>query len=615
SSEIATQLKTQVILIKSFIEDIDIALEDSIEKSKQKAEKDLKSLIDNTLKEIKQKKIRSLTELKEILSKQKIGEKGYFYLLDNNGLLLIHPTNEGKSLKGQPHIEEILSKKNGFIRYTRTTDPTKPVVYASYSYLEDYNAILVATINENDYIGEAGVLTQKVKEKVKTVIKNTKIGTTGYYYIIDSKGVLIVHPKKEGENVSNFDFIKEILNKKTGVIRYPWEGRYKIVAFEYYKNLDWIITAGSYEDEFIGDAIKNIKFWFAVISLIIMIILFFVINFIFTKFIGKPLSILSEDFKTIASGDLSKDVAYKRKDEMGMIIENVEDMKHQMNNTLFKVKRSADSVTNSSNTIDLSSKEMSKAIEHLTNKVSQVEVAIHEMSATIQEITNNIADISNEVTSVKDLANNGRNDLLVAVQYVKTLSTSVSKSGENIQKLGEASKEIGTILEVIREIADQTNLLALNAAIEAARAGEFGRGFAVVADEIRKLAERTTKSISEINTMINNIQKEVNNSVNDVYGITKSAQESVIIIEKLNQSFSKILDGVVEIADKINSVATAVEQQSSAASEISSSMSEVSAVAEENASIAEQNRMQAENLRELAKDLLNLVAQFKLKEC
>ncbi|MGC9062467.1 methyl-accepting chemotaxis protein [Calditerrivibrio sp.] len=611
SKEIANQLTAQVNLVKNFVEITNKAIEDSSLRVREKAEKDLNRLLSNVLSEIKRKNPKNIDEIRELILSRKIGEKGYFFLLDMNGTLTIHPSSEGKNLKGQPHIDEILNKKDGFIRYTRTTDPAKPIVYASYGYIEKLNSILVATVNENDYIGNELKTTNMIKNEVKNAIKSTKIGSTGYYYVIDSTGTLIIHPKKEGENISNFDFIKEIINKKEGVLRYPWEGKFKVVAFTYYKNLDWIISAGSYEDEFIGPVIKSIKIWFTSVSIAILIVLFLIIRFIFNKYVTRPVDILSAEFKSISEGDLTTSIEYNRNDEMGIIIKNVEEMKYQMNNTLCSVKKSADNIIQSSDSIDLSSKEMSKAINHLTANVSQVELAVHEMSASIQEITNNIGGISREVSSVKDLADKGKNDLKIAVSNVSDLSNSVQKSGENIQKLGDASKEIGSILEVIREIADQTNLLALNAAIEAARAGEFGRGFAVVADEIRKLAERTAKSISEINSMIKNIQKEVDASVRDVNNISKAASESVIIIEKLNSSFNEILSGVVEIADKINSVATAVEEQSSAANEISANISVVSAVSE----ITEQNRIQSENLRELAQRLLTLVGKFKLKMC
>jgi methyl-accepting chemotaxis protein len=107
-----------------------------------------------------------------------------------------------------------------------------------------------------------------------------------------------------------------------------------------------------------------------------------------------------------------------------------------------------------------------------------------------------------------------------------------------IQSLGERSKQISSVVGVIREIAEQTNLLALNAAIEAARAGEQGRGFAVVADEVRKLAERTAMSTQEISTTVSAILQETSGAVQRMQTVSANMSDSVGLAREAGDSFT-----------------------------------------------------------------------------
>jgi len=146
-----------------------------------------------------------------------------------------------------------------------------------------------------------------------------------------------------------------------------------------------------------------------------------------------------------------------------------------------------------------------------------------------------VTGIANSASSIEGMANN------------------IEQSSQNILSLGQHSKQIGSIVQTIKDIADQTNLLALNAAIEAARAGDTGRGFAVVADEVRKLAERTSSSTSQISTMVSTIQTQTDLAVESMEKIRVQAQDSVTQVTQVGNVMKQIRQGA-------ESVVTAIQQ-------------------------------------------------------
>ncbi len=624
TQEIVKQLNSHVLVIKNFIKTSDMAGKQLSKRAIEKSKAQLQGEIEHLMFKLKaiatnmdenQDEISLKFKVSNAILNTKIGKTGYAYALDLEGNLVVSAKNQGKNISDKPYIKEILKKKTGVIRYQDLDDPKKPWVYAVFDEYVFSDWIVVITISEKELLEDSEFIETSMINDIKNEIKKVKIGETGYFYIMNSKGTLIVHPKSEGKNISKYPFIQEMIKKKAGVIQYPWEGKNKVVAYTYYPERDWIIAGGSYLHEFIGSTMTSILWRFIIISVIIIFVILIILSWIFSKNVIKPIKQLEELFSKIAAGNLTNKITNYNKDEIGTIIEHVDDMVVQMNSALCKVKNSTTKVNNSAHSLANSSSEMEAGAENQSQQVTQVEVAIHEMTSTIQEISQNVEEVTSEINIIKDSATTGGEILEETVASINNLSNAVINTADSIKDLGKSSEQIGEILSVISDIADQTNLLALNAAIEAARAGEHGRGFAVVADEVRKLAERTVNATSEIESMIQNIQKEVNNSVGQMDKGVQLAEEGGAMVGNLKMSLQEIINGVIDIANKIGSIAAAVEEQSATSQEISNNMEDISTITRQSSSIAKENNNHAKDLMILADELKQVVIQFQLKDC
>jgi len=174
------------------------------------------------------------------------------------------------------------------------------------------------------------------------------------------------------------------------------------------------------------------------------------------------------------------------------------------------------------------------------------------------------------------------------------------------------SSDIGSILDVIRNIAAQTNLLALNAAIEAARAGEQGRGFAVVADEVRVLAERTTRSTAEIENMIQNLQQKSGQASSVMQTCVIEMNKSLTQTSDANSAMEEIQANIIEISKMSYHITHATEEQSSTTNTIARSLEDISQVANDNNLSMEQVAQVSGKLDELAHQQNELVHRFNV---
>jgi methyl-accepting chemotaxis protein len=200
-----------------------------------------------------------------------------------------------------------------------------------------------------------------------------------------------------------------------------------------------------------------------------------------------------------------------------------------------------------------------------------------------------------------------------AIREVNVIAETVETASGFVRDLGEQSEKVGNIVTAINEIADQTNLLALNAAIEAARAGEHGRGFAVVADEVKKLAERTSASTTEIGDMISTIRLGVEKTVRSMDQAKNKVVTGVEYSSQAQTALGEIITSIDRLYSGVHQIATAIEEMSATTNAITRDINQISVVTKETFSSSEEISGAATGLSTLARGLEGVVQSFKVK--
>ena len=244
-------------------------------------------------------------------------------------------------------------------------------------------------------------------------------------------------------------------------------------------------------------------------------------------------------------------------------------------------------------------------------RVTETATAMEEMNSTVIEVSKSASIASNMSSSTKHKAEEGASIVREVVTSIRGVQQQSIALKEDMNILAGHAQAINQIMGVISDIADQTNLLALNAAIEAARAGEAGRGFAVVADEVRKLAEKTMSSTSDVGSAINAIQQSVAKNIAQVALTVQTTDTATSLADKSGLVLAEILGMADQTADQVHSIATASEEQSATSEEINRSISQVNTIASETSSAMREAASAVSELARQAQNLLSLVEAMK----
>ncbi|WP_172677042.1 methyl-accepting chemotaxis protein [Salidesulfovibrio brasiliensis] len=238
--------------------------------------------------------------------------------------------------------------------------------------------------------------------------------------------------------------------------------------------------------------------------------------------------------------------------------------------------------------------------------------AMEEMNASIGETSAAAESAARSAESARECAENGAGLVEETLGVIDSLASDTRDLAGRVERLGTQAVGVGSIIDVITDIADQTNLLALNAAIEAARAGEAGRGFAVVADEVRKLAEKTMQATKDVGVEIGGIQEEVKATVSGVESALSRAEKAADVAGRSGDALREIVELSTESSGRIREIAAASVQQNNASEELSRTVTDVSGLSEKTAEAMEGSASALGSLGERVEDLSGLVEAFRL---
>ncbi|HEY3373945.1 MAG TPA: methyl-accepting chemotaxis protein [Candidatus Aquicultor sp.] len=337
------------------------------------------------------------------------------------------------------------------------------------------------------------------------------------------------------------------------------------------------ISTKSYDSKQIGQQIRIIQIFVVCIALITLLF----VPIYMHRFVASP---MRRSFNLIV--DLASSLATSS-NGLNENATSINETAKEVVQVLGEVAEAAGEQSNSAEELSDIATSISSAIDAAAEgsgtqatRIGETVEQLRKLTEAIDTVTQNAELVSNVANDATKTATHGKGAVIDIITEMERIKDTTLSSAEKIQALGEKSKQIGEIIEVIDDIAGQTNLLALNAAIEAARAGEHGKGFAVVADEVGKLAERSTRATGEIAELIKGIQDETIEAVASMEHGTAEVEAGVELAGKAGTSIEQVMTSINDVVKRISQVAEAAQQMVELNKEVGGEIDQIAGLAD-----------------------------------
>ena len=347
-------------------------------------------------------------------------------------------------------------------------------------------------------------------------------------------------------------------------------------------------------------------------SSILALLVGLVAAWVITRLIVAPLRSVIRLAEQIAAGDLSATVEVTRRDEIGQLMQAMQQMGSGLSRIVSGLQAGIEQLASSAQSLSAVTEQTNLEVSSQKEETEQVATAMNQMTATVHDVARNAEEAAQAAQTADDKVEDGQVVVRQSMQRIEQLADSATSASSSIDGLSAQIQNIGSVLDVIKSVAEQTNLLALNAAIEAARAGEQGRGFAVVADEVRALARRTRQSTEEIEGLVSALRAAAEASVQTIRGSGELVKLAVSDALQTESALGSIAAAVSLIQQMNQQIAAAAEQQSSVAEEINRSVTSIRASADQSSLAMQGNAASSIELAQLGGELKGMVGHFRL---
>lgn len=375
-------------------------------------------------------------------------------------------------------------------------------------------------------------------------------------------------------------------------------------------------------------------------AMVVSLLLGLLISLAISRSIAKPILSVSKTMSQLADGNFSSGAeAVKSRDEIGDLVNSLNQMVHDLRNILAKVSESGQYIVKVTEELEAASRQSSatsdqvaqvsqqnaQGAEKQLQTFQQTAAKVNQIAQGVVHIAQSSGDMQRVAKEAAEITKNGSNLISHVVQQMDEINAKTKQATEIILSLDEHSKNISEIITFITSLSEQTNLLALNAAIEAARAGEQGKGFAVVAAEVRQLAEESRQSAERVIEMIGHIQQGINLAAAAMQEENRLVTDGLAQISQTQQAFETIESSIEQVTAQVEKVTQSVEEIKENSMQITTEIKDVHAISEEVLHLSQESAQATEeqlaamqemaasiqNLAHLAEELQQHISRFK----
>ncbi|MCR8643585.1 methyl-accepting chemotaxis protein [Paenibacillus sp. N1-5-1-14] len=482
---------------------------------------------------------------------------------------------------------------------------------------------------------------------IQNSVRNIKVGTTGWAFLLDSKGQYLAAPDKEKHmklnitkesNTSLARAGEYMMEREEGQVKYTDGQETYQIQFQKVPKMGWYVGLVISESELYAP-LKILLQRLIIIGGVGMVVAIAAI-YLYTLYIIRNIDRMNKLSKLMSTGDFTQQVSAKSKDEFGemarnfnQMIDNVKGLLNQVAGHTLIVASTAEQLTANTNETAAATQSVTQAMQEVAagsdeQMQSSVETSrsMEEMMSSIHHITESAEVAIQSSEQAVQQAKSGNAMLQSVVDQMKSVNSSVQTTSNVVELLGKRSNEISVMTSVIANISKETNILSLNASIEAMRAGAQGKGFAVVAAEVRKLSENTKAAATNIADLVEAIQSDIRRVVEVMEVGTKEVAAATTMVNQTGEMFHEIVRFNERNNNQIEEVFHASEQITAGAKQVAESLLHYSTIARASSAnsqaVASTSEEQLASMQEIASsatvlaklsdELQSIIGKFKI---